>query len=55
VLRDCINAGKRVGAIYKEPTITPTEEQAKLFGLKKAWGSPNGLHFCIFRYNACRS
>lgn len=43
VLRDCIKAGKKIGSIYKEPTITPTEEQAKLFGLKKAWGSPNGL------------
>lgn len=43
VLKDCVKAGKRLGAIYKEPTITPTEEQAKQFGLKKAWGSPNGL------------
>jgi isocitrate dehydrogenase len=43
VLKDAVNAGKKLGAIYKEPTITPTEEQAKLFGLKKAWGSPNGL------------
>ena len=42
VLRDCIAAGKRIGAIYKEPTITPTEQQKKEFGLKKAWGSPNG-------------
>ena len=42
VLRDCIASGKRIGAIYKEPTITPTEDQAKEFGLKKAWGSPNG-------------
>lgn len=30
------------GAIYKEPTITPTETQKKEMGLKKAWGSPNG-------------
>lgn len=43
VLKDAVLAGKRLGAIYKEPTITPTEEQAKQFGLKKAWGSPNGL------------
>jgi len=42
VLRDCIAAGKRIGAIYKEPTITPTADQVKEFGLKKAWGSPNG-------------
>ena len=27
VLRDCIDAGKRIGAIYKEPTITPTADQ----------------------------
>merc|ERR1712039_529111 len=25
-----------------EPTITPTADQVKEFGLKKAWGSPNG-------------
>jgi len=42
VLRECIEAGSRIGAIYKEPTITPTEDQMKEFGLKKAWGSPNG-------------
>ena len=42
VLADCINSGKRIGAIYKEPTITPTADQVKEFGLKKAWGSPNG-------------
>ena len=37
-----LDAGKRVRAIFKEPTITPTEVQKKLLGLKKAWGSPNG-------------
>ena len=42
VLKDCIASGKKIGAIYKEPTITPTSDQAKEFGLKKAWGSPNG-------------
>jgi isocitrate dehydrogenase len=42
VLADCIASGKRLGAIYKEPTITPTADQVKEFGLKKAWGSPNG-------------
>jgi len=42
VLRECIAAGKRIGAIYKEPTITATEDPMKEFGLKKAWGSPNG-------------
>ncbi len=38
VLRDAISAGKRLGSIYKEPTITPTAEQAKEMGLKKVWG-----------------
>lgn len=42
VLRDAIVAGKRLGAIFKEPTITPTAQQVKELGLKKAWGSPNG-------------
>lgn len=42
VLKDCIAAGKRIGSIYKEPTVTPTEEQRQKLNLKKAWGSPNG-------------
>eukprot|EP00697_Spironema_sp_BW2_P007810 gnl/Spiro4/22200_TR10933_c0_g1_i1.p1 gnl/Spiro4/22200_TR10933_c0_g1~~gnl/Spiro4/22200_TR10933_c0_g1_i1.p1 ORF type:complete len:506 (+),score=157.29 gnl/Spiro4/22200_TR10933_c0_g1_i1:56-1573(+) len=42
VLKDAVAAGKVVGAIFKEPTVTPTAEQAKKLGLKKAWGSPNG-------------
>jgi len=42
VLKDAIKAGKRIGAIYKEPTITPTGDQVKQFNLKKPWGSPNG-------------
>ena len=42
VLRDAIKAGAKVGAIFKEPTITPTGEQAKQMGLKKPLGSPNG-------------
>lgn len=41
VLHDAVAAGKRVGAIFKEPTITPSAEQVKEFGLKKAFGSPN--------------
>lgn len=41
-LRDAVEAGKRIGAIFKEPTITPTAVQQKELGLKKAWGSPNG-------------
>jgi isocitrate dehydrogenase len=42
VLKDCIDAGKRIGAIYKEPTITPTEEQKLKMNLKRTLGSPNG-------------
>merc|ERR1712232_821468 len=41
-LHDAVEAGKRIGAIFKEPTITPTAVQVKEMGLKKAWGSPNG-------------
>jgi len=42
VLRDVISAGARIKAIFKEPTITPTSDQVRRLGLKKAWGSPNG-------------
>jgi isocitrate dehydrogenase len=42
VLHDAVDAGKRIGAIFKEPTVTPTEIQKEKLGLKKAWGSPNG-------------
>ncbi|KAG8461683.1 hypothetical protein KFE25_001301 [Diacronema lutheri] len=42
VLKDAVEAGSRIGAIFKEPTITPTAVQQKEMGLKKAWGSPNG-------------
>ena len=42
VLQDAIAAGAEVGAIYKEPTITPTAKQVKSMGLSKQWGSPNG-------------
>lgn len=42
VLKDAISAGAKVGAIFKEPTITPTGEQQKQMGLKNALGSPNG-------------
>ncbi|CAD7931570.1 unnamed protein product [Amoebophrya sp. A25] len=42
VLTDAVEAGARIGAIFKEPTITPTADQVKEMGLKKAWGSPNG-------------
>ena len=42
VLRDVIEAGKRIKAIFKEPTVTPTADQVKRLGLRKSWGSPNG-------------
>eukprot|EP00051_Salpingoeca_urceolata_P017698 m.243758 g.243758 ORF g.243758 m.243758 type:complete len:531 (+) comp19025_c1_seq1:93-1685(+) len=42
VLTDAVSAGSRVCAIFKEPTITPTEVQRRALGLRKAWGSPNG-------------
>uniref|UniRef100_A0A7S1T203 EF-hand domain-containing protein n=1 Tax=Tetraselmis chuii TaxID=63592 RepID=A0A7S1T203_9CHLO len=42
VLRDAVAAGAKLKAIFKEPTITPSAEQKKKFGLKKTWGSPNG-------------
>lgn len=41
VVQDLIDAGKKYAAVFKEPTITPTAEQAKEMGLSKAWGSPN--------------
>ena len=42
VLHDAVDAGNRICAIFKEPTVTPTEVQKEALGLKKAWGSPNG-------------
>ena len=42
VLTDAVEAGKRIGSIFKEPTVTPTEVQKEKLGLKKAWCSPNG-------------
>ena len=41
-MHDAVESGSRLCAIFKEPTITPTEVQKNLLGLKKAWGSPNG-------------
>ena len=43
VLRDAVEAGSRIGAIFKEPTITPTAEQGAEMGLKNVLPSPNGL------------
>merc|ERR550537_1107106 len=42
VLKDAVAAGARIGAIFKEPTITPTAEQRASMGLKNVLGSPNG-------------
>ena len=42
VLQDAVKAGARIGAIFKEPTITPSALQCKEMGLKNALGSPNG-------------
>jgi len=42
VLKDAVEAGKRIGSIFKEPTITPSAVQVKEMGLKKALSSPNG-------------
>eukprot|EP00039_Didymoeca_costata_P019399 m.337389 g.337389 ORF g.337389 m.337389 type:complete len:476 (-) comp18115_c0_seq1:108-1535(-) len=42
VLQDCVDAGARIGAIFKEPTVTPTDVQKRELGLKRAYGSPNG-------------
>mmetsp|Transcript_9592 Transcript_9592/g.14376 ORF Transcript_9592/g.14376 Transcript_9592/m.14376 type:complete len:486 (+) Transcript_9592:52-1509(+) len=42
VLKDAVEAGKRICSIFKEPSVTPTEIQKEKLGLKKAWGSPNG-------------
>jgi isocitrate dehydrogenase len=42
VLHDAVEAGSRIGAIFKEPTITPSALQVEEMGLSKAFGSPNG-------------
>lgn len=42
VLQDAVASGARIGAIFKEPTITPSAVQVKEFGLSKPLGSPNG-------------
>mmetsp|Transcript_62927 Transcript_62927/g.163299 ORF Transcript_62927/g.163299 Transcript_62927/m.163299 type:complete len:509 (-) Transcript_62927:75-1601(-) len=42
VLHDAVASGAKIGAIFKEPTITPSAEQVKQFGLSKPRGSPNG-------------
>lgn len=42
VLEDAVAAGIRLGAIFKEPTITPSAKQVQDMNLSKPLGSPNG-------------
>uniref|UniRef100_A0A6U3V5B3 EF-hand domain-containing protein n=1 Tax=Ditylum brightwellii TaxID=49249 RepID=A0A6U3V5B3_9STRA len=42
VLKDAVDAGKRICAIFKEPTITPSVTQVKEMGLSQHLCSPNG-------------
>jgi hypothetical protein len=51
VLHDAVDAGKRIGAVFKEPTITPTAEQKKEMGLTQSLGSPNvrTTSLCVVR------
>merc|ERR1719297_261465 len=42
VLHEAVAAGKSIGAIFKEPTVTPTAVQQQKLGLSKTYGSPNG-------------
>jgi len=42
VLLDAVEAGKEVAAIFKEPTITPTQVQVDEMGLSRTYPSPNG-------------
>jgi isocitrate dehydrogenase len=42
VLHDAVKAGSTIGAIFKEPTITPSAVQVQEMKLKKPLGSPNG-------------
>jgi len=42
VLKDAVAAGKRIGSIFKEPTVTPSAAQVVSLGLKKPLSSPNG-------------
>merc|ERR1719409_2546635 len=42
VLHDAVDSGKRLAAIFKEPTITPSAEQQREFGLSGPLPSPNG-------------
>jgi len=41
-LADVVDAGKKIKAIFKEPTITPTKDQQISMNLRNPLGSPNG-------------
>lgn len=42
VLHDAVDAGKELGAIFKEPTVTPSAVQCEQMGLSAPLCSPNG-------------
>jgi len=42
VLKEAVEAGKRIGAVFKEPTITPSAVQQEEMGLTQSLPSPNG-------------
>lgn len=42
-LEDALKDLKEHKAAVKGPTITPTKDETKKFGLSKQWGSPNGI------------
>ncbi len=45
VLHNVVSAGKRVGSIFKEPTITPSAAQKEAMGLKKVSNAHHPPHF----------
>jgi len=42
ILKEAVEAGKRIGSIFKEPTITPTALQQEQMNLSGPLSSPNG-------------
>eukprot|EP00039_Didymoeca_costata_P019558 m.338004 g.338004 ORF g.338004 m.338004 type:complete len:480 (-) comp18288_c0_seq1:142-1581(-) len=41
ILQQAVHAGREVGAIFKEPTVTPTEKQKFAMGISRNLDSPN--------------
>ena len=41
VLDEAVKAGKRIAALFKEPTVTPNVIHVVKIGLSKVYGSPN--------------